>query len=473
MVTDFKLEAFSHNASNYPLKMRFKKFLPVSLAVLMVISITIFLTSWSTKHALNGGKRFSQGFRKLVLGIASAPNVVVDSIRLILTYGSPGGVSEKYIAYQVNSSSARTNTGYALVSFVSSGGKSEVMLVNISNKVQHPVLFWNSKSDEVNYSDSLKGSAARRQASISSRNRVCHPYLSPDGFLTYIVPFNDIVSVDLKTGKEKWRVQGAFHHSIQLDSEDNFWVCAAVDVDSHKSPSSRIRHVNNLFEDQALVKISKNGRILQVLSVTDLLCKSGLEYLLYGIANPAVSFDPIHLNQVTPILHDSGALRKGDLLVSLRNLSTILLINPESGKIDWHSSGPWMNQHSVHPMDNSTICLLDNHSYAQAFGFGDCWLDSAWKTRLITHNIKTGVTSEVQFSNEGMGQLRIPVEGLVVPIGSNGWFFEDSQNGTIMIFRNKELIFKWSNKYSDGTVGITSWCRYLKESQTPDFLLKN
>ena len=455
------------------MKMHLKQYTLVSFAALLVIAITIVLTSWSTKHALNGGKRFSQGFQNIVLGIAGTPNVVADSIRLFLTYGSPNGVVEKHSSYQVNPTGALTNTGYALVSCVSSDGKSDVILINLSNRVQHAVLVRNDRSDKVNYSDSLEGSAARRQASISSRNRVCHPHLSLDGFLTYIIPFNDLVSVDLKTGNEKWRVKGAFHHSIQLDSENNFWVCAAVDVNSHKSSTSRISHVNNLFEDQALVNISKNGRILQVLSVTDLLCKSGLEYLLYGIANPAVNFDPLHLNQVTPVMHDSGALKKGDLLVSLRNLSTVLLVNPKSEKIDWHCSGPWMNQHSVHPMDESTICLLDNHSYAQAFGFGDCWLDPAWRTRLITHNIKTGLTAEVQFSNEWTGQLRLPVEGLVLPIGANSWFFEDSQNGTIMIFRNQKLVFKWSNKYPDGTVGITSWCRYLNDSEVPAFLLQN
>lgn len=47
----------------------------------------------------------------------------------------------------------------------------------------------------------------------------------------------------------------------------------------------------------------------------------------------------------------------------------------------------------------------------------------------------------------------------------SGWIVEDCSHGTILIFKGDTLAYKWSNRYFDGTVGITSWCRYISEEE--------
>jgi len=239
-----------------------------------------------------------------------------------------------------------------------------------------------------------------------------------------------------------------------------------VQPESNSNSKSKMRHSNKVFEDQTLVKVSPSGKILQVVSVADLILNSGLEYLLYGSANPNVNFDPIHLNQITPILSDSGVFKKGQILVSLRNISTILLVDPDSESVAWHGSGNWMNQHCVMPVGPSTFSVLDNHSFAS----GEYWLNSTWRTRIVTHNIETGKSSEIRFNGESPRDFHIPIEGRALPANSNHWMIEDCLNGTIMIFGNRKLVFKWSNLYPDGTVGITSWCRYMSSEAVPNFL---
>jgi hypothetical protein len=39
-----------------------------------------------------------------------------------------------------------------------------------------------------------------------------------------------------------------------------------------------------------------------------------------------------------------------------------------------------------------------------------------------------------------------------------------------MIFSNQKLVFKWTNLYPDGTVGFTSWCRYIDPEAVPEIL---
>ena len=438
-----------------------------------LISLTIFcglglvtVSSWATRHAIGGGKRFSVGVRKSVLALAEFPVQAKSLAGLLDNYSPPKGVLNTYFEYLEASPSSNRISGFVLVSYVSSNGSSIVSLINLVNK-SHRIVEIPVNSDRIaQYSDVLIGSESKRQSAFLSRHRVSHPHLSKDSTLTYMIPSNDLISVDLKTRQEKWRVRGAFHHSIESDANSNLWVCGNAEPESSSNQKSKKNHSNKVFEDQILVKISPSGKILQSISVADLILNSGLEYLLYGSSNPNVNYDPIHLNQITPIISDSGVFKKGQILVSLRNLSTILLVDPDSQTVVWHGSGNWMNQHCVMPVGPSTISVLDNHSFAS----GEYWLNSAWRTRIVTHNIETGKAAEIRFNGESPRDFHIPVEGRALPVNSDNWMIEDCLQGTIMIFRNQKLIFKWSNLYPDGTVGITSWCRYMSSETVPEFL---
>ena len=446
--------------------MRFSRlFSLISLTIFSALGLVI-VSSWATRHAIGGGQRFSAGVRKSVLALAEFPTQAKSLVGLLNNYLPPKGVSNIYSNYLESSSVSNGLSGFVLVSHVSSNGPSTVSLINLSNRSCRIIKLPVDSGLLSQYSDVLIGSEPRRQSAFYSRHRVWHPYLSEDGTLTYTIPWNDLISVDLKTGQEKWRVRGAFHHSIEPDANGDLWVCGAVQPESISNQNSKTHHSNKVFEDQALVKVSPSGRILQVVSVADLILYSGLESLLYGSSNPNVNFDPIHLNQITPILNDSGVFKKGQILISLRNISTILLIDPDSQSVVWHGSGNWMNQHCVMPVAPSTFSVLDNHSFAS----GEYWLNSAWRTRIVTHNIETGRASEVRVNDECPRDFHLPIEGRALPVSSSHWMIEDCLHGTVMIFGNQKLVFKWSNLYPNETVGITSWCRYINNSDVPLFL---
>ncbi len=447
--------------------MRFSRIVSISSLSIFCALILVITSSWATRHAIGGGQRFSDGFRKAVLSLAGFPTQAKGLLGLVGNYFPPKGSPDPYVGYRVISSDSNGVPGFLLVSCILSNGANRVSLINLSNSVQRFIKIPTAVDHLSGYSDNLNGSEPRRQSAFSSRHRVWNPYLSKDGVLTYMIPWNDLISVDLKTGREQWRVQGAFHHSIEPDADGDLWVCGAVEPEAIGDQKSRIRHSNRVFEDQALVKVSKLGKILLVISVADILSSSGLEYLLYGSSNPNVNYDPIHLNQITPILRDSGFFRKGQLLVSLRNLSAIILVDPVSRKVVWHKSGNWMNQHCVMPIAPSTFAVLDNHSFAS----GQYWLNSYWQTRIIQYNIETGGSAEIKFDNKNHHNLYIPIEGRALPITSDSWLIEDSTAGTIMIFRNQKLVFKWANIYTDGIVGVVSWCRYIQEGEVPDLRL--
>jgi hypothetical protein len=449
--------------------MRFHKFISVASLIFLLLFGLVVVSAWSVRHAIRGGQRFSEGVRNSILAIAEFPVKAKSVLNLFGNYFPPKGVPSVYSDYSVVHKSTNAITGFLLVSCISSNGMNSVLLLNISNKTSRKINLNGDNLKVKSYSDFLVGSEPRRQSVFSSRGRIWHPHLTKEGVLTFAMPWNDLTSIDLKTGKQRWVIRGAFHHSIEVDTDGNLWACGAVQPNAIKNLNPRMRQSNESFEDQALVKVSTSGKILEVISVADLLVMSQLENVLYGVSNPNDILDPLHLNQITPILTDSGLFRKGQVLVSLRNISKILLVDPVAKSIIWEGGGGWMNQHCVVPIGPSRFSILDNHSFAS----GEYWLDPGWRTRVVEHNVETGSTTEIRFNKYSPREFHIPIEGRALPIGVDAWLIEDSVAGTIMIFRNGQLVYKWSNDYADGKVGVVSWCRYLPDDMVPDFLFNN
>ena len=110
--------------------------------------------------------------------------------------------------------------------------------------------------------------------------------------------------------------------------------------------------------DDGYIKVSPSGKILQEESIRDILEKNEYYGLLYGIGN--FEEDLIHLNDAEPILKDDEFTKKGDLMFSSRNLSTVFLYRPSTGKIIWLKNGPWLKQHDVDYNGNGKFSIFDN-----------------------------------------------------------------------------------------------------------------
>ena len=70
--------------------------------------------------------------------------------------------------------------------------------------------------------------------------------------------------------------------------------------------------------------------------------------------------DPIHLNDIEPVLADGPYWKKGDLFLSLRNVSAVMLYRPSTDEIVWIKRGPWIAQHDVDILDDHRIGIYDN-----------------------------------------------------------------------------------------------------------------
>jgi len=114
-----------------------------------------------------------------------------------------------------------------------------------------------------------------------------------------------------------------FHHSIETDIEGNIWVPS--ELYPHSLHIEKVGEDFRSFKDDAIVKLSSHGETLLEKSVSQIFIENGLEYLLFSVGDNELTIDPIHLNDIQPVNFDTEFWKKGDVFLSLRHQSMIVL----------------------------------------------------------------------------------------------------------------------------------------------------
>lgn len=215
------------------------------------------------------------------------------------------------------------------------------------------------------FPDSALAGAERDPRPVSE-----HPlhgvHLFPDGDVLLNLEYAGVARLDA-CGRVLWRLPAGNHHSIHRAEDGSFWTPAASAEPRRTSPG----HPDGfpgldrpVYHDQIL-RVSEDGAILQSFNVLDLLYTNGLERQIVK-ARRSYSDDPTHLNDVEPLpvaLADEYPLfEAGDLLVSLRNLDLVLVFDPETERVKWHKSHPFIAQHDPDFMGGGWIGVFDNNT---------------------------------------------------------------------------------------------------------------
>ena len=264
-------------------------------------------------------------------------------------------------------------------------------------------------------------------------NLMMHPLLMPDG---------GIVSHDSSPlarfdacGKLEWMIDGIFHHSVERDATGNIWA-------SFRYPQAKIPDVGPLFDDEGFMQVSPEGKPLFTARIADVLDANGLGWLWRS--HPYTD-DPFHLNDVQPVLTSGKYWQKGDLFLSLRNLSLIMLYRPSTSKVLWWRVGPWAMQHDVSVIDDHRISVFDNN-WRVAWPEGE--VDGT--NRVAVYDF---ATNQVTFPmDKVMRGLKIDTraQGRATPLPGGDFMIEETERGRLL------------RASPDGTI------RWLYTSATPD-----
>ena len=167
--------------------------------------------------------------------------------------------------------------------------------------------------------------------------------------------------------------------------------------------------------------------------------------------------DPIHLNDIQPVLEDSEYWKKGDVFLSLRHQSMILLYRPLTNKIIWKDTGKYFQQHDVDILDDHRISIFNNNSrnyQARNAVEGN--------NEIIIYDFKKNEHSKYLSESLEKENVKTITEGLSEILPNGDLFIEESNFARTLYF-NADGSLRWShvNRAENGQTYIIGWSRIL------------
>jgi hypothetical protein len=262
-------------------------------------------------------------------------------------------------------------------------------------------------------------------------------HLYPDGSLLLnfegqLFPFGGgLVKLD-KDSKVVWKLPRNTHHMVMVAEDGTIWVPS---LNYRPNGMPEFPGLEPWFYEDTILKVSPDGEVLDEISL--LLAMRSMP----GLVSPrGDSYDPTHLNDIELVTPELAAvfpmLKEGDLVVSLRNVSAVAAINPQTRKAHWAMAGLFRRQHDPDLLPNGHVMLFDNLGGDPACG----------RTRILELDPVTqaeawrydGCTRGERFYSEAWGeQQALPNGNVLITESFAGRVFEVNRAG--------DIVWSWVN----------------------------
>ena len=217
-----------------------------------------------------------------------------------------------------------------------------------------------------------------------------------------------------RNGKLIWFNQGNMHHWFTLDESGKIYVPMHEPVETPLRLGKSVHHLKcpaqrTLVDYIAIV--DADGEVLERINVLDLLLANGYIGLITNTVNHC---NALHLNFVEYINAEASRMisgvEAGDLLISLRNINTILIFSPVTKTVKWIESGRYVGQHSPRLAPDGAVLVLDNRG-------GDA---EAGHTRVVRQQTQGLGSSVVWPTERSLGERLTTNEGGHISVSPDG-----------------------------------------------------
>ena len=292
----------------------------------------------------------------------------------------------------------------------------------------------------------------------NGRYMLKHPYLTKDNGL-FFGGDTSLKKIDACSELVFQYKEDLQHHSIEADIEGNLWTHLYLYPQSLPAKFVGRDHPRSGdgFMDDAILKISSDGEVLFKKSISQILIDNGLEYLLFAHGN-LYENDPIHSNDIQPVNFDGEYWKKGDIFISVRNQSMILLYRPETNQIIWKLAEPFFHQHDVDILDDHRISIFNNNSKNV---YGDINIVDG-NSEVVIHDFKTGQFSSYLADSLADYNMNTITQGRSEILPNGDLFIEETNTARTLYF-NADGSLRWThyNRASNKIVSRINWSRIL------------
>jgi hypothetical protein len=420
----------------------------ILISKIILIAVFLNLFAWTIFHVHAHGKKFGI-LTKPIKEFSQFPKLVMDAYRQIWN-------PERLLKIDPNFKPSN-NLEYNLYALNAhfDNQKWNFQLTNLRN--DSTIFEWFlEKKDYFN------------SGPIFSASRPKSPIILKD---TSLVCFNNdsynLFRINSKS-EIMWKIQDPkylFHHTLNLDHSGNIWVCTKNIIQFPK--------INLEYMDDNITKIDvNNGKVLIHKSLSEILVENNLSHLIYG---PAFYHkDPLHLNDIEPVLEDGTYWKKGDLFLSLRNTSTILLYRPSTNKVIRTIQGPFFLQHDIDIISDSTISLFNNNCSTfpkiietKTPNIKDNMLNnSSYSTNasVLIYNLNDSSYTSLYPIHFEENKIFTRTQGRQHLLPNGDLFIESTDEGKVFLFNKKTLLIKkYFYQPVDGFVERPNWVRIYED----------
>ncbi len=426
--------------------------------LLLFGSIFLVFYGWAIQYKATGGHR-GGAIGNTILAIAEAPN----DLMLLFDVGLRAAMQRqriefsKFNNFQITDKSFKDN-GLLLVSgFNLEHGISTISLINLktSKKLHQWIPPHKKITAQTSYHLGMNAKSSYRSQ---------HPLLLPDGSMVFSSGEGPLVKID-HCGNLLWTVDKHFHHSIEIGPENTVFaphvMATPQDFDSITEKGHKVYPIR----DDGFAEISLDGKIVQEWSVKAILERNGYIGLLYGVGE--FETDRTHVNDVEPIMYTDNYVQKGDLILSVRQLSTVFLYRPSTDKIIWLQTGPWLNQHDVDYQGNGLYTIFGNdnirgpvanpeyNGYSSIYSYDQ-------------KNHTTGIYKSFQKED-----IYTETQGLHTVLKNKDLFIEEQNQHILHRIGKDGHRWKFVNTLNDKEIGAIHWSRYLDATPEDYSFLKS
>jgi hypothetical protein len=278
----------------------------------------------------------------------------------------------------------------------------------------------------------------------------------PDGDVVFAVAGKALARLDA-CSRIEWSLPLAAHHAVEVLPNGEIITPGTVVHDQPNPRWPRLRPgPGGWFDDQTVVRVDADGKVLEEFSLSDVLYDSDREALLFagrGSSFIMAEADPYHLNDVEMLRPEMAAafpmFEAGDLLLDVRNLQTMLVVDGGTRKVKWSMTGPFFGQHDPDFAPNGRIIVFDNRITGNEPQLG-------W-SRLLEID---PTTREIVWSYEGSDAepFYTPIGGKVEWLPNGNILAAEPQGGRVFEVARQggqnRIVWEWVNQLEPGRVGM-------------------
>lgn len=264
---------------------------------------------------------------------------------------------------------------------------------------------------------------------------------TPYGFGLVKIDFNSDVI---------WTYSERAHHDLAVAEDGTVYVFIHA---IENSVPGNIPNIRAPIIHDYIAELSPDGEEKKRISLIKAFWNS--DYRAFLDFHQEAKGDLLHANAVNIAGAKEAArypfMQAGDLLISLRDIHTIAVLDPDREIIKWASAGIWRFQHDPDFLDNGNLLICDNLGHRGSGGPMRI-IEISPLTKKVNWQY-AGNADELLISQGRSSQQRLPNGNTLITESENGRIFE--------VTRDKEIVWEFYNHNRGGDqnqlAGILNW----------------